>query len=269
MKTGVILGYQKNIESKFAWCMERHLPTCQLSVPRDEHTAEYIREIKAACKSTGMEITAVMGGWSGPSEWNFRYGPNTLGIVPVAYRNMRMQELIRCAEIAEELEVHDVCTHMGFIPENPSDPMYPDFISAAKYLAWNFDRHGVSLNFETGQETPVTLLRTFTDMGVSNVGLNFDPANLLMYGKANPIDALDVIGQYVRGVHAKDGMYPTNGYELGKEMPLGQGRVNFPAFIQKLKEVGYDGALTIEREISGEQQQKDVLMANEMLLKLI
>ncbi len=90
-----------------------------------------------------------------------------------------------------------------------------------------------------------------------------------MYGKANPIDALDVVGRYVRGVHAKDGEYPTDGYSLGREMPMGQGRVGFPAFVAKLKEIGYDGALTIEREISGPQQKNDVLTANGMLLDLI
>ena len=79
------------------------------------------------------------------------------------------------------------------------------------------------------------------------MGINLDPANLILYGKSNPIDALDVFGEYVRDVHAKDGCYPTDGKNLGKEMPLGTGKVNFPAFIKKLKEIGYDKTLTIER----------------------
>ncbi|MDY4668560.1 MAG: TIM barrel protein, partial [Oliverpabstia sp.] len=95
------------------------------------------------------------------------------------------------------------------------------------------------------------------------------PANLLMYGKANPVDALDVFGEYVMGIHAKDGMYPTDGHSLGAEMPLGKGKVNYPVFIEKLKEVGYKGDLTIEREISGEEQKKDIIMAKEILDKLI
>ena len=90
-----------------------------------------------------------------------------------------------------------------------------------------------------------------------------------MYGKANPVDALDVFGEYVMEIHGKDGCYPTDGHALGAEMPLGQGKVNYPAFIAKLKEVGYQGDITIEREISGEEQKKDILMAKEVLEKLI
>ena len=103
----------------------------------------------------------------------------------------------------------------------------------------------------------------------ARVGVNLDPANLIMYGKANPVDALEIIGSYVIGVHGKDGMYPTDGHKLGKEMPLGEGRVNYPVFIRRLKEVGYDGDITIEREISGEQQTKDILAGKALLEKLI
>ena len=126
-------------------------------------------------------------------------------------------------------------------------------------------KNGQYFLFETGQETPVTLLRTIEDVGTGNLGINIDPANLLMYGKANPTDALDVFGKYVRGVHGKDGEYPTNGRHLGAEKPMGEGRVNFPVFIAKLKEIGYDGAITIEREIEGEEQIRDIINAKALL----
>jgi sugar phosphate isomerase/epimerase len=103
------------------------------------------------------------------------------------------------------------------------------------------------------------------DIGTGNLRVNLDPANLLMYGKANPVDALDIIGKYVMGVHAKDGEYPTAPGLLGVEKALGQGRVNFPVLVPKLKSLGYAGTLTIEREISGEQQAKDIKMAMELL----
>ena len=121
----------------------------------------------------------------------------------------------------------------------------------------------------TGQETPVTLLRVMQDIGFDNVGINLDPANLIMYGKANPVDSLDVFGKYVRGVHGKDGLYPTDGRELGDEVALGEGKVNFPVFLKKLHELGYDGDITIEREITGEQQKKDIQMAKKMLDEII
>ncbi|MBQ6257274.1 MAG: sugar phosphate isomerase/epimerase, partial [Clostridia bacterium] len=118
-------------------------------------------------------------------------------------------------------------------------------------------------------ETPVVLLRLFTAVNTGNLFINLDPANLILYGKGNPIDALDVFGGLVRGVHAKDGFYPTDGLELGQEVTVGDGKVNFPAFLKRLKEVGYDGSLTIEREITGEQQIKDILETQQYLQALI
>jgi sugar phosphate isomerase/epimerase len=113
------------------------------------------------------------------------------------------------------------------------------------------------------------MVRAIQDIGSPCIGVNFDPANLLMYGKANPLDALDILGSYVRGVHAKDGEYPADPRRLGPEKPLGEGRVGFPALIKKLLAIGYSGPLTIEREIDGEEQRKDILKANRILQDLI
>ena len=158
---------------------------------------------------------------------------------------------------------------MGFIPENMSDPNYPGVVAAVKAVAVDLKKHGQNLLFETGQETPVVLLRLFEEVNTGNLFVNLDPANLIQYGKANPIDALDVIGDYVRGVHAKDGFYPTNGRELGREVKVGEGKVNFPAFLKELKAHGYDGSLTIEREISGEQQLIDIRETQTYLKNLL
>ena len=106
-------------------------------------------------------------------------------------------------------------------------------------------------------------------MGTGNLGINLDPANLLMYGKGNPVDALGVFGEYVRGVHGKDGEYPTDGRHLGHEKPMGEGLVDYPRFIAKLKSIGYDRTITIEREIKGDQQIADILAAKELLQRLI
>lgn len=265
MKIGVVLGFNNELEDKFKWCMERNIVTCQLGVSPDSLNDETANVIITACQNTGMEITALVGGWSGPSEWNFKAGPNTLGIVPVAYRFIRMKELVNAAKFAKKIGVPDVCTHMGFIPENCTDALYIDFITAMKHLVGQYKELGINLNFETGQETPVTLARAINDIGFDNVGINYDPANLLMYGKANPVEALDILGKYIKGVHAKDGKYPTNGYDLGEETALGAGQVNFKAFLPKLIECGYTGAITIEREISGEQQQQDVILARDLI----
>ena len=102
------------------------------------------------------------------------------------------------------------------------------------------------------------MLRLIHEVGTSNLGLNLDAANLILYGKANPIDALDVFGSYVRNVHVKDGLYPTDPMRLGAEVKVGEGKVRFPEFLGALNDLGYTGELIIEREISGEQQRRDI-----------
>ncbi len=269
MKLGAIVEFNSQFEDKLKWCTDNGIFTCQLSIGLDSQTAENAELIRTATAKAGMEITALIGSWSGPAVWDFIEGPLTLGIVPVPYRFIRIKELVGQAKFAADLGVKDVCTHIGFIPEDPSNATYKELVPALRYIASCYKQQGIGFNLETGQETPVSLLRLINDVDMDNIGLNFDPANLLMYGKANPIDALSIVGHLVRGVHAKDGCYPTNGKALGEEMPLGEGMVNIPAFIAKLHEVGYKGAVTIEREISGDKQRDDILMAKKLLEPLL
>ena len=181
----------------------------------------------------------------------------------------RIENLKQGSDFAKKLGVENVATHVGFLPETPNTEQYHSVVCAIRTVAQYCKDNGQYFLFETGQETPVTLRRTIEDVGTGNLGINLDPANLILYGKANPIDALDVFGEYVRDVHAKDGCYPADGKNLGKEKPLGEGKVNFPALVKKLKEIGYDGPLSIEREITGEKQKKDIIMAKTLLEKLI
>jgi sugar phosphate isomerase/epimerase len=122
---------------------------------------------------------------------------------------------------------------------------------------------------ETGQETPVTLLRAIQDTQLDNIGVNLDTANLILYGKGDPVAALDVIGKYVQGLHAKDGRYPTNPRKLGEEVPIGQGKVDFAEVIRKLHALGYIGPITIEREISGSRQEEDIRASITYLQRII
>ncbi len=126
-----------------------------------------------------------------------------------------------------------------------------------------------NFRYETGQETPITLVRAIQDVGLDNQGVNFDLANLILYGKANPVDAIELLGPYVQGIHAKDGLFPTDPKNLGQEVPIGKGKVDFPRIIERLKQLNYRGAVTIEREISGPQQVADVREATAYLEKLI
>ena len=109
------------------------------------------------------------------------------------------------------------------------------------------------------------MLRTIEAIGMDNVGINFDTANLVLYGKGNAADAVLVFGKYIMDTHIKDGNYPVNGIELGDETAVGEGMANFPLILQRLKDCGYTGPFTIEREISGDQQTKDIIKARDML----
>ena len=208
-------------------------------------------------------ISGIWAGWVvGPTVWNFIDGPSTIGIVPETWRRERMEGIKKIMDFANMLNLKTVTTHMGFMPENPNTKEYRDILDAIYELCEYANQYGINFCFETGQETPTTILRTINDVkarGLDNLRINLDPANLLLYGKGNPMDAVDVFGQYVVGVHVKDGDYPTDGDNLGHEHKVGTGRVNFDYIIKKLHSFGYTGPLTIEREITGEQQRKDII----------
>lgn len=270
LKLGVIVGLGDDPEAALKKVHDLKLPTCQLACWNPGHyTADSIRKVKAARRRFGVEITSIWAGYPGPAAWNFLEGPSTIGLVPRKWRRVRIHSLKAGADFAAALGVPTISTHCGFIPEDPKDPVYGEVIKALKEVVAHCRRRKIAFCFETGQETPVVLLRCIEDLGEDLMGINLDPANLILYGKANPVDALDVIGRYVLGVHAKDGFYPTNGRELGKEARLGDGKVNFPVFIPKLKKLGYRGALTIEREISGDRQIKDIEWAKKLLGPLL
>ncbi len=206
-----------------------------------------------------IRITSFWCGWRGPNVWNFTEGPQTLGLVPIKYRKERLEDLKNGAEFARLLGVSDMATHVGFVPEQPCDPNYQGVVDAVKEIADYCGERGLHFNFETGQETPVTLMRLFSDVGADNLGVNLDPANLILYGRANPIDALDIYGDKIRGVHVKDGDYPKGDFhKLGNERVVGEGSVNFPVFLPKLLKNGYKGDLYIEREITGAERANDV-----------
>ena len=271
MKIGVLIVIRdRDVEKQFKQLSELGFSSCQITCWNHSILDEALaKDIKASAEKYGIDISTVWIGWSGPCAWNFTEGPAVLGIVPPEYRYDRMRELCHGSDFAKMLGAKQIATHFGFLPESPADAQYTPLLCAIRYLADYCKANGQYLLFETGQETPTTILRFIEDSGRDNLGVNLDPANLIMYGKANPVDAVEVIGKYVRDVHAKDGKYPTSGKELGPETALGEGKVNYPAFVAALKAVGYDGPLTIEREIEGDEQTRDILNAKKMLEALI
>ncbi|MBO5312347.1 MAG: sugar phosphate isomerase/epimerase [Clostridia bacterium] len=270
MKLGTMVHLGDNVVEKIKDVKKYGLESFQLCCWNLSYfTEEWAERVKKTADEEGLEISAVWCGWEGEAAWNFTRGPITLGIVPTFFRHMRIENLKKGSDFAKLMGVTDFITHMGFIPENPITDEYQGVVSAVRELAEYCKANGQYLLFETGQETPITLKRIILDVNTGNLGINLDPANLLLYGKANPCDAVDVFGDYVRGVHGKDGEYPTDPRNLGEEKRIGDGRVNFPVLIKKLKEHGYNGSITIEREIDGDKQIEDVLYAKKFLEDII
>jgi L-ribulose-5-phosphate 3-epimerase len=269
LQLGVIVSLRGDVDEPLARVQELGLPTCQIGAGVDVTTREHALALRRAADARGVTITTIWARLPGRHVWDFIEGPITIGLVPEATRAERLAALKQAADFAYAAGVPSITTHVGFIPEDPNDPKYAGTIAALKEIAAHCQQLSLRFWFETGQETPVTLLRTIEDVGTDNLGINLDPANLLMYGKANPVDALDIIGRFVEGVHAKDGEYPTNGRKLGQEKPLGEGRVNFPVLVAKLKGLGFKGALTIEREITGPRQIEDIKHAIRVLTPLL
>ncbi len=272
MKIGLMIALRHgtDMDNEFKKAADLKLTACQISCYEVElYTKENADKILDASKKYNIEVTALWAGWSGPQAWNFYDGPELLGIVPKAYRFTRLKELFLASDFAELLGISDVVTHVGFLPENPNDPDFIGTVAALRNLVSYMKKKNQYFLFETGQETPITLVRMIEQIGLDNLGVNFDTANLIMYGKANPVDALDVLGKYVRNTHCKDGLFPTTGLELGKEVSVGTGRADFPKIIEKLKALNYNGALIIEREHAGDKQVQDIITARDILTSLL
>ena len=234
--------------------------TCFLSLDAyiGKFTKDLADELQAQLHKAGITPTAVEVVGPGKLVWDFLSGPATIGIVPRVTRIERMNALKQVSNFAKVLGVPNVQTHCGFIPENPGDPVYPEVVAAIRDLADHCAGNGQSFLMETGQETPTTVSRTIKDVSKPNLGVGLDTANLILYGKANPSDAVDILGPHIRSVHAKDGRWPTDPDKLGEEVLIGTGLVDFQQVFTKLHAVGYRGAISIERETSGPGQIEDV-----------
>ncbi len=221
-------------------------------------TPDVVAQFRDLLAKYSVTATTVEVVGPGVRKWNFTEGPETIGLVPPRTRAERIDALRQVSDFAKQLGIGQVQTHCGFIPENPGDPLYPGAVDAIRTVAQHCQGNGQYFLMETGQETPTTMSRAIRDVAMPNLAVGLDTANLILYGKANPVDAVDILGPHVRSIHAKDGRWPTNPDELGEEVLIGKGLVDFRLVFTKLHRMGYTGAVTIERETSGPQQIEDV-----------
>ena len=251
---------------------ELGVPTIHLHAPsKESRTPEKAKEFVAKLKEMGITISAVFGGFEGESYADIPTTAKTVGLVPPETRAARTAEMKDIADFARLLGVDVVGLHVGFVPHDPSDQLYKDAVAVTREICDHCKVNNQRLHLETGQETPEGLLQFLGDVGRDNLFINFDPANMILYGTGEPIEALKKVGKYVRSVHCKDGKWADKpGQEWGAEVPLGEGDVGFENFIATLKEIGYDGPLTIEREIPQEpaRQKEEIGRGVKLLAEL-
>jgi sugar phosphate isomerase/epimerase len=260
IELGAILRITAEVDIRkcFREVAELGLRTCQVSCNAEHMIHKLIPEkIKKSSEDMGIIITSFFLTFEGQI-YNRIEGISTVGFIPERLRNHRIHLAEQFSDLIYDLGIKSITSHVGFIPDDEKSPLYLRFIPIMIKFVDHCQKNGQIFCFETGQELPSTLKRTIKDIGDSAY-VNFDPANLILYGMAHPLDAVEILGNYIKGMHAKDALWPNREEKLGIEVPVGKGEVNYPLLIPKLREKGFQGPITIEREITGEQQKKDIL----------
>ncbi len=269
---GVFASIDAGLGVQLDIAKELGVTSVQLHTPhKANRTPAKAEEFLARLKAMGITISVVFAGFEGESYADIPTCQRTVGLVPADRRAERVQELKEIADFAKLLGVNAVGLHIGFVPHDHADPAFQDVLMVTRDVCDYLKGNGQNLHLETGQETAETLLAFLEAVGRDNLFVNFDPANMILYGCGDPIEAVTQIGSRVRSVHCKDGKWSDQpGVTFGAEMPLGQGDVGMESFIRALDAIGYTGPLTIEREIPQEpERQKAEIGAGIALLEEI
>lgn len=236
----------------------------QLGIPGDlELTPTITHQWKTGLERAQFTLVTVFAAYAGESYADIPTVLRTVGFIPQATRKQRERRTYEVSDFAAAIGVAGIACHVGFIPEDPAHPDYIAVRAMVRRVADHAANHGQTFALETGQE-PASVLRAFLkDVDRPNVGINFDPANMILYGTGDPIEALDVLGRMVLSVHVKDGDWPPPGQPnaLGRERPLGQGSVGIPRFVEKLKQMGFRGPLNVEREAENQGERIEDMRA--------
>ncbi len=269
---GVFASIDAGLGVQLEVAHELGISTVHLHAPhRQTRTPDQARRFLDRLGELGITITAVFGGFEGESYADIPTVVRTVGLVPPATRCERVREMEEISDFAALLGCNTVALHLGFVPHDRSDPGYREIVDVTKSLCDYVKANGQNLHLETGQESADALLAFLADVDRDNLFVNFDPANMILYGSGEPIEALRKIGRYVRSIHCKDAKWAAHpGQEWGVEVPFGQGEVGAETFLQTLKDLGYDGPLTIEREIPQEphRQKAEIGQAVQVLTAL-
>lgn len=230
-----------------------------LDMSADERAAEL-----KVLADADIAITAGMIGFAGENYTTISSIRLTGGIIPNDQWPTRRARAIAAAQLAAEMGLEMLSAHAGFIPPS-RDPNYTVIVERMGELAAELAKLNITLLMETGQERDNELLQFLNDLNARNVAVNFDPANMLLYGVGDPVEAIGILGRHIRHVHIKDAITSEQpGIVWGEEVPFGKGKVEVHAFLRALADIGYTGPLMIERE-AGDNRLEDIRTAIETL----
>jgi sugar phosphate isomerase/epimerase len=269
---GVFASIDAGLGVRLEVARELGVPTVHLHTPhRQSRTRQRAEEFARRLQELGITVTVVFAGFEGESYADIPTVSRTVGLVPRETRAQRTVEMKEIADFAQLLGVTAVGVHIGVVPHDRTSADYADVLRITRELCDYLATNGQALHLETGQEPADVLLGFMEDVQRANLFINFDPANMILYGCGEPIPALRTLGKYVRSVHCKDATWSDQpGKTWGAEVPIGKGDVDFAAYLRTLAEIGYDGPLTIEREIpqEPERQKAEIALAVEVLENL-
>ena len=215
----------------------------------------------------GIEIVSGMFGTIGEDYSSLDAIKETGGVVPDKHWDANWANIQAVAGIAAALDLKIVTFHAGFLPHEESDPGFAKLLGRITKIADVFDANDIDLGFETGQETADTLRLFLEKLNRPSVGVNFDPANMILYGKGDPIDALETLAPFLKQCHIKDATMTRDPGTWGMEVTVGTGEVDWPAFFSTLAKVDFRGHCCIERE-ADEQRVADIRTAREFVTQL-
>ncbi len=242
----------------------------QLGIPGDLDLS-CAPQWRDALRAANFRVFTVFAAYSGESYADIPTVQQTVGFIPRATRDERERRTMAVSDFATTISALGIATHIGFVPESPTDADYLAVRDMVRRICDYAAARQQTFALETGQEPANVLLAFLNDVDRPNLGINFDPANMILYGTGDPIEALGVLATHVISVHCKDGDWPERGRPgaLGKETALGAGSVGVGRFLDKLRDIGYKGALSIERESSDPaRRMKDIRAAIALLATL-
>jgi len=223
-----------------------------------------VPDVRAAFAAAGIEVRSGMMGMKGEDYSTLDAIRETGGVRPTQHWQANLKAAQGTADAAYELGLDLVSFHAGFLPHDPHDPERGELIDRLRQIADAFAERGVRVAFETGQETAETLSGVLDEIDRANVGVNFDPANMILYAMGDPVEALRVLGPRVFQVHVKDATSTDTPGTWGAEVPAGTGEVDWNAFFGVLADQGLACDLMIERE-AGDARVEDMRRARVLL----